>query len=250
VERCWSSRSAPSPGPDARPRRPAVSVIIPALDEADELPATLESVRLALGDDCEIIVVDGGSRDGTANHAARHARVVASTRGRGRQLAAGAEAAVADLFLFLHADTWLSPDGGASLTAAATRPEVAGGCFEVSLRGPSARRPIARLLARAINWRSRWFNTATGDQAIFVKRWAYELSGGFPAEDLFEDVLLYRRIRRLGRVQVLKPPVQTSDRRWCARGYFRTIGLHLLLRLLFLLRVPPAWLVSIYRRWD
>ncbi len=248
MERYSSSRNAPSPGSDRSGRRPAVSVIIPALDEADELPATLESVRRALGEDCEIIVVDGGSRDGTAHQASQRARVIASTPGRGRQLAAGAEAAVADLFLFLHADTWLAPGTAASLTAAASRPEVAGGCFEMSLRGPSARRPIARLLARAINWRSRWFHTATGDQAIFVKRWAYGRSGGFPAEDLFEDVLLYRRIRRCGKVQVLKPPVQTSDRRWRTGGYLRTIGLHLLLRLLFWLRVPPSRLASIYRR--
>ncbi len=248
MERCWSSRSASRARPDPRRPPPAVSVIIPTLDEADELPATLESVRRALGEDCKIIVVDGGSRDGTPERAAGQALVIASPPGRGRQLAAGAEVAAADLFLFLHADTWLSPGAGTSLHDAASRPEVAGGCFEVALRGPSARRLVARLLVRAINWRSRWLDTATGDQAIFVKRWAYDRVGGIPAEDLFEDVLLYRRIRRLGKVLVLKPPVQTSDRRWRTRGYLRTIRLHLLLRLLFLLRVPPARLASIYRR--
>lgn len=245
-----SSSSASAPRPESHPRLPprAVSVIIPALDEADELPATLESVRRALGEDCEIIVVDGGSRDGTTEQATRGARVIASTPGRGRQLAAGAATATSNLFLFLHADTWLSPGASISLDEVMRQSEVVGGCFEISLRGPSARRPIARVLARAINWRSRWFDTATGDQAIFVKRWAYERCGGFPTEDLFEDVLLYRRIRRLGTVSVLKPPVQTSDRRWRSRGYLRTMALHLLLRSLFLLRVPPAKLASIYRR--
>lgn len=248
MERCSSSHSDPESGVAPSARRPAVSVIIPTLDEADELPATLESVRQALGENIEIIVVDGGSKDGTAQRAAREATVIASAPGRGCQLAVGAESASADLLLFLHADTWLSPGAGASLLQASARPEVAGGCFELSIRGPDAQRPVARLLARAINWRSRVFGTATGDQAIFVKRWAYERTGGVPAENLFEDVLLYRRIRRLGEVLVLDPPVRTSDRRWRTQGYPRTIGLHLLLRLLFLLRVPPAWLASLYRR--
>ncbi|MGD8866986.1 MAG: TIGR04283 family arsenosugar biosynthesis glycosyltransferase [Gemmatimonadales bacterium] len=248
MEPCSSSQRAPESVAAPDVRRPAVSVIIPTLDEADELPGTLESVRPALGEDIELIVVDGGSRDGTPERAARQARVIESSPGRGRQLAAGAEAANAQLLLFLHADTWLSPGTGASLRQVAAQPEVVGGCFEVSLRGPDAQRPLARMLARAINLRSRFFGTATGDQAIFVKRWAYDRAGGVPAEDLFEDVLLYRRIRRLGEVRVLKPAVRPSDRRWRTRGYSRTIGLHLLLRILFLLRVPPARLSSMYRR--
>ncbi len=191
-------------------------------------------------------MADGGSDDGTRAVAAARARLVEAPRGRGRQLNAGARAARGDVLLFVHADTWLSPGSGDALTRALVRDEVAGGCFKVALRGPSAGRPIARLLARGINTRSRLLKTATGDQAIFARRDAFDRIGGFSEGELFEDVLFYRALRRSGAVVLLDPPARTSDRRWRQRGYPRTIAKHLLLRFLFLVGVSPARLARGY----
>ncbi len=226
---------------------PAVSVVIPTLNEAPELPATLDSVEAALGGVAEIVVCDGGSTDDTARAAASRARVVRSAAGRGRQLNSGARAAHADVLLFLHADTWLSPGAGSALAAAVQQPQVVGGCFRLRLRGPSAERRIAKLLAAGIDLRSQWLRTATGDQAIWARRAAFQRIGGFAEDHPFEDVLFYRRLRRLGRVVVLEPAVQTSERRWRERGYARTIGLHLGLRLALGLGIPPNRLGRFYR---
>lgn len=196
----------------------------------------------------KIVVADGGSKDRTAELARVRADVVTSVPGRGRQLNAGAGAAAGDVYMFLHADTQLDPGTEAALADALGEPDVVGGCFEVRLRGPSAGRAIARHLAGAINWRARVLKTATGDQAIFARRTAFEQAGGFPADDLFEDVLFYRRLKRLGKVVVLEPAVGVSDRRWRQLGYYRTIATHLLLRFLFQLGVPPATLARFYRR--
>ena len=196
----------------------------------------------------QIVIADGGSKDRTAELARVRADVVTSAPGRGRQLNAGAESAAGDVYLFLHADTQLDPGAEAAIADALAEPDVVGGCFEVRFRGPSAGRPIARQLAAAINWRTRVLKTATGDQAIFARRTAFEQVGGFPADDLFEDVLFYRRLKRLGKVVVLEPAVRLSDRRWRQLGYYRTIATHLLLRTLFRLGVPPATLARFYRR--
>ncbi len=195
-----------------------------------------------------MIVADGGSTDGTTELAASRARLVRSKAGRGRQLNAGARQARGELLLFLHADTWLSPMAGEALTGIVHCSEVVGGCFSVALRGPSADRPIARLLAKGINARSRWLRSATGDQAIFARRSAFEKIGGFPDWELFEDVGFYHQLRRLGQVVVLDHAVQTSDRRWRQFGYVRTIGAHLLLRSLFLAGASPVRLARFYRR--
>jgi rSAM/selenodomain-associated transferase 2 len=212
------------------------------------LPATLDSVTEALGRAVEIIVADGGSTDGTAELARERARLVESAPGRGRQLNAGAECARSDSLLFLHADTWLSPSSGAALGAALERPDIVGGCFPISLRETGVRHPMARLLELAINARTRFFRTATGDQAIFAKRSAFDAVGGFSDDDLFEDVLFYRRLRRLGKTVVLDTPVLTSDRRWRRLGYIRTVTTHLLLRVLFMLGVPLGRLARLYHR--
>jgi rSAM/selenodomain-associated transferase 2 len=205
-------------------------------------------VVAAFGPSVEVIVVDGGSEDQTAELAEKRAVVVRSSPGRGRQLNAGARSASGDVFLFLHADTRLSPESGAALGDALNVPEIVGGCFKLALRGPSAGLVIARMLGAAINLRSRFLRTATGDQAIFARRSAFEQAGGYTTDDLFEDVLFYRKLRRLGRVAVLDPPVRTSDRRWRKLGYARTIATHLVLRLMFLAGVSAARVARLYRR--
>ena len=209
---------------------------------------TVEAARAAFGPAAEVIVADGGSRDGTQEIAAATARLITCTAGRGAQLNAGAAVAIGEVLVFLHADT--HPSGGSrdALEAALSREHVVGGCFELALRGPSQRRLIARVLAAAINLRSRVLHTATGDQAIFVRRHSFHAIDGFPDQDLFEDVIFLRRLRRAGTIVVLRPPVHTSDRRWRENGYLKTILLHWALRLLFLMGVSPGRLAALYRR--
>lgn len=196
----------------------------------------------------DVIVADGGSRDGTRDVAQATAHLVTCTAGRGAQLNAGAASATGDVLVFLHADTHPSGRSRDALETALSREDVVGGCFELALRGPTERRAIARLLAWAINLRSRVLRTATGDQAIFVRRHTFRAIGGFPDQDLFEDVIFFRRLRRAGSIAVLRPPVRTSDRRWRKNGYVRTILIHWALRLLFTMGVSPGRLVALYRR--
>ena len=209
------------------PRPIRFSVIVPTLDEEDDVGFCLTRARRAVGPDAELIVVDGGSSDSTRTIAREHARVIPSPPGRGVQLSAGARAATGAILVFLHADTWLEPGAAAAMEDALGR--GGGGCFRLGFRDhPSLR---YRALAAAINVRTRLFRTATGDQAIFATREAYGRSGGFEPIPVFEDVRLVRALRRIGPFRVAPARVLTSARRWEREGFARTILLHLFLRL-------------------
>ena len=198
-----------------------ISVIIPALNERDNLPATVASIR-DCGERCEILIVDGGSADGTVEWAAEQSgiTVVVSARGRGAQLNAGAKAATGDILLFLHADSLL-PDGALSLAARQLDdPGISGGAFGVAF-GPSASLAL-RATGLLINARSRAFRVATGDQAIFCRREDYIRAGGFPEWPLFEDMEFVSRLRRRGRFVVGPLDVTISPRRWETFGVGRT----------------------------
>ena len=224
-----------------------ISVIIPTLDEANCILATLGAVETALPE-AEIIVVDGGSSDKTRDLVNGRAVFITTSACRGRQLNAGAERSRGDILIFVHGDTLLPADAAAQLATALAGRDAVGGCFAMKLWGPTAERAIARLLAKAIDLRSRWFRTATGDQAIFVRRQVFEAMGGFPEVELFEDVLFYRELRRRGSVTVIRSAVRSSDRRWRQGGYARTILQHLALRALQMLGVTPARLARHYSR--
>lgn len=229
--------------------RPRFAVVIPTLNEERRIGRTLAAARAAFGDDAEYIVVDGGSRDATERRArAAGARVLRARGGRGAQLAAGAAAASAPTIVFLHADTLVPRDAAVAMTAALQDPSVVGGAFR--LRFDPAERPTAalRLLARGIGFRSRAFRTATGDQAIFARAATLAAIGGVPALPLFEDVRLYRALRRAGRVRLLDAAVTTSPRLWRARGTCRVTLLHLALRALHAAGVAPERLAHWYYR--
>jgi len=214
------------------------SVIVPALNERESLPHTLD----ALVGQCwihEVIVADGGSTDGTREWVAsrRFVRLVDAPAGKGNQLNAGARAACGDVFLFLHADCRLPADAGAQIGSALASEKTAGGCFEVRFR---VHRPRSlKLVAAGINFRSRLTRTATGDQAIFVRRNVFEQIGGCPDWPLFEDVDLVRRIKKVGKFVVLPSQLLVSPRRHIARGVFRTVLLIYALRVAFWLGVSP-----------
>ncbi len=191
--------------------------------------------------------MDGGSTDATAAIAARFPRVrlLASPRGRARQMNAGARAARGDVLLFLHADTLL-PDGAlAAVEAAVGDPGVVAGRFDVRLDNP---RPVFRMIAWFMNQRSRWSGISTGDQAIFVRREIFEALGGYPDMPLMEDVELCRRLKRRGRLAALRLRVTTSVRKWEREGAVRTILLMWTLRFLYMAGVSPARLHCWYYR--
>ena len=215
-----------------------LTIVVPALDEADNLARLLPDLAGACPG-AEIVVVDGGSRDGTAEVVARQpgVRLLASARGRARQMNHGAGAAGGDALLFLHADTRLPGGAGAAIERALAEPGVVGGRFDVRFDSP---RRVLRMVAWFMNARSRLSGICTGDQAIFVRRADFEAAGGYPDIPLMEDIELSRRLKRRGRLRALRLRVTTSARKWEREGPLRTIGLMWALRFLHFCGVAPA----------
>jgi rSAM/selenodomain-associated transferase 2 len=221
-----------------------LSIVVPVLDEASGIGATLESLRELRLRGCEVVVVDGGSRDATRGIAAPLAdRVIESPRGRAAQMNAGARAASGDTLLFLHADTRLPPGADQSARLGMRRTGAQWGRFDVTIAGAS---PMLRLVARSMNARSRMTGIATGDQAIFARRDAFEGVGGFPEIPLMEDIALSKRLKRVSPPLCLRERVVTSGRRWERHGTLRTILLMWRLRLAFALGADPRRLARDY----
>ena len=228
------------------PARPTFSVIVPTLEEEAELEGALRSARGALGPQTELIVVDGGSRDRTRSVAAGLARLIVAEPGRGCQLAAGAAVSTGRVLVFLHADTRLDPATGEAILAELEDPRVVGGCNRFGVRPAPGWPGRYRFLEVGVNARTRLFRTATGDQAIFATREAYERVGGIPDYPLFEDVAFVRALRKIGRFAPLGTVARTSRRRWESRGFWRTVSLHWLLRGAYWAGVAPRRLSGWY----
>ena len=222
---------------------PRISVIIPALNEAARIGHTLRDLAPLRIAGHEIIVVDGGSTDGTTGAASGLAdRVTTAPAGRARQMNAGARLAGGSLFWFLHADTRVPAEAAGELMAAIDR-GAAWGRFDVRLSGTH---PLLRLVEQSINLRSRLTGIATGDQGIFVTRLAYEAAGGFPDIPLMEDIVLSRALKRLGGPACLEARLVTSSRRWETGGIVRTILFMWRLRLAFAFGADPHRLAERY----
>ena len=227
---------------DARLR---ISVIIPAFDEAAELPATLASLR-GQGVAFETIVVDARSTDGTAALAlAAGAKVIAGQqRQRAAQMNLGAAHASGETLLFLHADTRLADGALAQVERALADPRVVGGGFVRRYDSPSA---VLRITCALAEVRTRCCGWFLGDQAIFVRRSVFEKLGGFRDLDIFEDLDFSRRLARAGRVVTLRPPVISAGRRFASRGAMRTTWSDLCLTARYALAKehrPPAGATS------
>lgn len=224
---------------------PPLSIIIPTLDEAEGIAATLAALQPLRARGCEVIVADGGSADGTAELARPLAdTVVAAPRGRARQQNAGAAAATGDVLLFLHADTRLPAAADRLVLDGLGRTGRGWGRFGVRLTG---RHPLLRVIERMMGIRSRLTGIATGDQAIFVRRDWFRDAGGFPGIPLMEDVALSGTLKRRGRPLCLRAAVVTSSRRWESRGVWRTMLLMWGLRLAYALGADPVALAERYR---
>ncbi|RRJ85021.1 TIGR04283 family arsenosugar biosynthesis glycosyltransferase [Aestuariirhabdus litorea] len=223
-----------------------ISVIIPALNEALSIAASLNALQPLRARGHEVILVDGGSHDETPSLAEDLVdRLLYAESGRAKQMMAGAAAAEGDLLLFLHADTRL-PDAADRLLGEACE-KGDWGRFDLRLSGGHWLFPI---IAWFINKRSRLTGIATGDQAIFVRPSLFWSAGGFADIPLMEDIEISRRLKKRGAPVCINTPLVTSSRRWESRGVFRTVALMWKLRFLYFLGVSPEILADQYRRQE
>jgi len=200
--------------------RPALSIIVPMLNEQASIASTLSALR-AGAPDAQIIVVDGGSVDGGQGIArALCELLLEAPRGRAKQLNAGGARASGEVLAFVHADTMVPRTFAADIASAMRNPAIVGGRFDLELDDPAL--PY-RLIGWMISLRSRLSNTGTGDQAIFVRRAVFQRLGGFPNLEICEDLDFARRLKRAGPVACLRSRVVTSARRWRRAGLIRTI---------------------------
>jgi rSAM/selenodomain-associated transferase 2/rSAM/selenodomain-associated transferase 1 len=227
--------------PQTAPGR--ISVVIPTLNEAGNIAATLERLRLML--EIEVIVADGGSTDETVERArASGAIVVHCNRGRGKQMNAGAALASGEVLLFLHADTILPQDFADHIRKTLSNTN-SGGAFQLRI---GAEGWIFRLIEFAANLRSRWMQLPYGDQAIFLKASQFFQMNGFQNWPLMEDYDFCRRLRRTGSTVIVSASVTTSARRWQRLGVLRTTLTNLVCVIAFRLGVSPKTLAGWYRR--
>jgi rSAM/selenodomain-associated transferase 2 len=221
-----------------------LSIIMPVLNEGDGIVAALDALADLRVLGTELIVVDGGSRDATVERAQLRAdQVVLAPRGRALQMNAGAERASGDILLFIHADTRLPVEADRVVLDGLDRSRRAWGRFDVKIEGRSPLLPVVAWLMRL---RSRLTGIATGDQAIFVRREAFQAVGGFPAIALMEDIAICKRLKRLGRPLCLRACVTTSGRRWEKNGVLSTILLMWRLRFAYFFGADPNELARQY----
>jgi rSAM/selenodomain-associated transferase 2 len=225
-------------------RMSKLSIIMPVLDEGEGIAAALDALADLRARGTGVIVVDGGSRDATVQRARPRAdRVILASRGRALQMNAGAEQASSDMLLFLHADTRVPADADHVVLKGLERSGRVWGRFDVKIDGRS---PVLSVVAWFMNLRSRLTGIATGDQAIFVRRSAFQAVGGFPAIALMEDIALCRRLKRVSRPLCLRERVITSGRRWEKKGVLNTIILMWRLRLAYFFGADPKELARQY----
>ncbi len=216
-----------------------LSVIIPVLNEQAHLPQTVAALQASMAA-AEIIVVDGGSSDGTREwlSAQKELIVIASPRGRGIQLNAGAQAATGEVLLFLHGDCVVPTNAPGLLQQALLSAQTSGGAFLI--RFAETRPRSLAIIAKGINARTLVTKTATGDQGIFVRRAVYDAIGGFADWPLFEDVDFVTRLKRHGKFVIIREPITISARRYLANGPWRTTFLMYALRLGYWFGISPA----------
>ena len=217
-----------------------VSVIIPTLNEAALIDDTLAGVS-AQPDPLEILVVDGGSSDGTRDRARSHATVLTAPQGRALQMNRGAEAATGAALLFLHADTLLPPNGLDAIREALSDPAVDAGIFRLAFdRNP----PFLQFYSFCT--RLPWTRLCFGDRGLFVRREIFEALGGFPEIPMFEDLEMAQRLHQRGGFRFLPDYVTTAARRFHENGPLRQQLRNLRLWLHYLAGTDPHRLTHLY----
>ena len=224
---------------------PRLRIVIPVLDEADTIGERIAALRGPRDRGAHVVVVDGGSADGTVDAAwATGVEVIGAPRGRASQMNAGARDGDEAILLFLHADTHL-PEHADDLVRDALVASTGHdwGRFDVRIDSP---RLLLRVVSFSMNWRSHLSGIVTGDQAIFVRRSLFDSVSGFPDLALMEDVALSKLLRRHGRAARIRTPVVTSARRWEQHGAWRTITLMWRTRLEYYFGADPDQLAVRY----
>jgi rSAM/selenodomain-associated transferase 2 len=220
------------------------SIIMPVLNEETVLEEKLAKLcQQSSQHNCELLIVDGGSSDRTVEIARRYGQVICAERGRARQMNAGAAQASGTILLFLHADTELPPGAFIHIEKALAQPDVVGGAFRLRFDCPGL--PY-RLVAFSTNLRSRLSGVFTGDQAYFMEASSFSAGGGYPDQQLMEDLEMTRRLRRLGRLVLLPAYVTTSARRHARLGLLRSVLFMWYLRLRYRLGTSPMRLQQLY----
>lgn len=219
-------------------------IIVPVLNESAVLAQQLNELDVLRAMGAQVLLVDGGSTDRTAQ-LARDAGfdVLESVRGRARQMNAGARAVQSDLLVFLHVDTHL-PRGALYEIENHLNSKKGWGRFDVRLVGRS---PWLRVISFCMNWRSRLTGIATGDQTFFMTREMFERVGGFPEQPLMEDIEMSKRLKRFSPPVCLSDRVETSGRRWDQKGVWKMILLMWRLRWAYWRGVPASELARFYR---
>ncbi len=220
-----------------------ISVIIPTLNEAASIETTLKAIKGQEWQDGTfgVIVVDGGSTDGTRDIAARYARVIESKGGRAVQMNTGAAHADGDILLFLHADTVLPQGAFVEITRALKIPGVAAGFFRLSFDIPH---PFLRFLSLFTSF--NWWWARYGDQGLFLTRKIFGELGGFKEIPIMEDVDIARRLRNRGSLYIVQKPVVTSARRYLGKGIYRQHLLNFFMVTTYHLGVSPERLKKWY----
>jgi rSAM/selenodomain-associated transferase 2 len=225
---------------------PSISIIIPTLNEAQNLPRTLSTLQTIPS--VELIVVDGGSVDDTVSVAESWGiKVIRSpVSGRANQMNLGAAMAQGDILLFLHADTCLPDRFDDLVRQTLMQPKVIGGAFELAIDGQTTG---VRLVEWGVKMRSHFCQMPYGDQALFMSANTFRAIGGFPPLPIMEDFELVRRLKRQGRIAIVPKAVLTSGRRWQTLNVFRTTLINQCIILGYILGVSPDRLVIWYRTW-
>lgn len=222
--------------------KPYVSVVIPTLNEEKNIQRTIKS---ATDKNAEVIVVDGGSNDHTVDISKEcGAVVITSKKGRAVQQNQGVKESNGNVLLFLHADTTLPDEFAGHIFNLLMDPKTILGAFRFKT---DINRPLMNFFERVANFRSTYLKLPYGDQAFFLRKSHLTAVGGFPLVPIAEDLMLVRRIRKLGKIKTAPVPAVTSGRRWQTLGMFRTFIINQIILTGIVFGYSPDKLAPLYK---